>query len=114
MFMAQMRGFASNGIAWTISGIQEYTLEVSENITVDWVLYAESLAWDAPAGETLVEVGLKVVNYGTDRTPCPECEVRVTNTTLDLGAWWRVTLGRLPRHEFLLLCRPGTPNGAQS
>ena len=49
----------------------EYTLEVSENITVDWVLYAESLAWDAPAGETLVEVGLKVVNYGTDRTPCP-------------------------------------------
>ena len=25
----------------------EYTLEVSENITVDWVLYAESLAWDA-------------------------------------------------------------------
>ena len=46
-----------------------------------------------PAGETLVEVGLKVVNYGTDRTPCPECEVRVTNTTLDLGAWWRVTWG---------------------
>ena len=71
----------------------EYTLEVSENITVDWVLYAESLAWDAPAGETLVEVGLKVVNYGTDRTPCPECEVRVMNTTLDLGAWWRVTWG---------------------
>ena len=67
-----------------------YTLSSSENITVEWIVYAEARASVAPAGEAIVEFGLKITNYGTNRTACPECTVRFVNTTLQLGEWWRV------------------------
>ena len=67
-----------------------YTLSSSENISVEWIVYAEARASVAPAGEAIVEFGLKITNYGTNRTACPECTVRFVNTTLQLGEWWRV------------------------
>ena len=67
-----------------------YTLSSSDNISVEWIVYAEARAWEAPAGEAIVEFGLKITNYGTNRTACPECAVRFVNTTLQLGEWWRV------------------------
>ena len=67
-----------------------YTLSSSDNISVEWIVYAEARASQAPAGEAIVEFGLKITNYGTNRTACPECAVRFVNTTLQLGEWWRV------------------------